>query len=96
MTRHEMVKKLVMHSVNVALQEPQCELLQTLFEKGFAGYSNMPRKRLEKEMRLCGLASFHDLTDEPDFAESNADAEQELMVLLSGTVGREARNHYFD
>jgi len=96
MTKHEMVKQLVAHSVHMALHENQCDLLQTLFDKGFMGFGNMPRERLETEMRLRGILSFQEPEEDFDLDEAFAANETEVRTLLCGAAGPQSWNHYFD
>jgi hypothetical protein len=96
MTKHEMVRKLVTHSVDIALHENQCDLLQTLFEKGFTGFNNMPRERLETEMRLRGIISFQEPDEEFDSDDAFASSEADVRTLLAGAACAHSWNHYFD
>jgi hypothetical protein len=63
MTKEEMIRKLVAHSVSTALAEPKHYWLSDLFEKGFTGYRNLSRGQLKAELQMRGLADEED--DEP-------------------------------
>lgn len=77
MTKQEMVKKLVEHSVAAALREPDGIWLREIFERGTAGFANLPRAALRLEMELRGLLEFR----EPEALD---DGHDDLSALLDG------------
>lgn len=89
MNKQEMVRRLVADSVNTALRETQCGLLQTMFEKGFMGYSNMPTERLKKEMSLRGLDIYPEEHEDDDY-------EDATLVVLSSFQSARPEIHYSD
>lgn len=89
MNKHEMVRRLVADSVNTALEETQCGLLQTMFEKGFMGFSNMPAERLRKEMSLRGLDTRNEEHEDDDY-------EDATLLVLSSFASARSESHYFD
>jgi len=53
--KEEMIKTLVAYSVKAALSESKPYWLSELFENGFAGYRNMSRTQLARELQMRGL-----------------------------------------
>lgn len=80
MSREEMIRRLVAHSVRTALEEPQSEWLNELFEKGFAGYRSFSNSKLRRELELRGLDAAEEMyaDDEPEDP-----AVDELTVSIS-------------
>jgi hypothetical protein len=56
MSKDEMIRKLVSHSVKTALSESKHYWLSDLFEKGFGGYRSMSRGQLLAELQMRGLS----------------------------------------
>ena len=64
MSKDEMIRKLVQHSVKTALTESKHYWLCDLFEKGFTGYRNLSRGQLMRELQMRGLEKTDDAFDE--------------------------------
>lgn len=67
MSKDEMIRKLVAHSVKTALSETKPYWLSELFEKGFAGYRNLSRGQLIAELQMRGLSDEPDEDDDDSF-----------------------------
>ena len=66
MSKDEMIRKLVQHSVKTAVSEAKHYWLADLFENGFAGYRKLSRSQLERELQMRGLAKAEAAIDEDD------------------------------
>jgi hypothetical protein len=93
MTKDDMVHKLVSHSVQSALAESKRYWLSDLFERGFAGYSNLSTDELRRELQLRGLASLEeglaaaddelgDIGDDLDEFDAEAEWDEEIECGL--------------
>jgi hypothetical protein len=87
MTKEDMVHKLVSHSVQSALAESKRYWLSDLFERGFAGYSNLSTEQLRRELQLRGLEPgdddlAHEFADtaDADFDAFDDDAEWDEQI----------------
>jgi hypothetical protein len=87
MTKEDMIHKLVSHSVQSALAESKRYWLSDLFERGFAGYSNLSTEQLRRELQMRGLAAADadDLEDELgdiDGFDDDAEWDEEIECGL--------------
>lgn len=86
MNREETIKALVAHSVKIAVSESRHYWLSELFEKGFAGYRNLSRAQLERELQMRGLEQPDDPWEAPDpdeeFDEDCDYDEQDISLAL--------------
>ena len=77
MTKEDMVHKLVSHSVQSALAESKRIWLSDLFERGFAGYSNLSTEQLRRELQMRGLEAGDDAAEDEDLIELLDDDDAE-------------------
>ncbi len=77
MTREEMIKALVAHSVKTAVSEAKHYWLSELFEKGFTGYRNLSRAQLVQELQMRGLEDPDDPWEAPEPDDEDADVDVE-------------------
>ena len=74
-SRKEMIRQLVDHSVATVLAESSQFWMREIFENGFAGYRLLSDQQLRMEMQLRGL----DIAAEP----ADEDGEDEFMYNLA-------------
>jgi hypothetical protein len=74
LTKDEMVRRLVAHSVKTALAESKPYWLNELFERGFAGYRNLSRGQLVAELQMRGLGD----DESGDSADDAFDADDDF------------------
>jgi len=86
MSREEMIRTLVAHSVRTALEEPQSDWLYELFEKGFAGYRSFSNSKLRRELELRGLDGVEDVCDPED------ELEEPIVEELADSIPAFARD----
>lgn len=76
-SRAEMIKKLVDHSIAIAIAESPKYWMKDVFEKGFIGYSKLSTQQLRLEMQLHGL---DESADTADGADDDDQYESSLML----------------
>lgn len=78
MNKEEMVRTLVAYSVKTALSESKHYWLSDLFEKGFAGYRNLSRGQLVRELQMRGLETTNESAMEEleDFDDIELDLDR--------------------
>ena len=81
MRQQQMIRELVNHSVDAALQDATRESLRSIFERGFVGFHNMPKGKLIQELQFRGILQYE---DEEEALEFDHGEDPELMVMLSG------------
>ncbi len=75
MTREDMIKALVAHSVKTAVSEAKHYWLSELFEKGFTGYRNLSRAQLVQELQMRGLEQPDDPWEAPEPDDEDLDID---------------------
>jgi hypothetical protein len=90
MSRDEMIRRLVQHSVKTAVAESAHYWLSDVFEKGFAGYRNLSRTQLTQELQLRGLdKTADDFDDDDDLDDLDVDLDYvEAPLDLPVRAGR--------
>ena len=95
MNKQEMVDRLVTHSLQALSEDRDGAGPRELDRRKFTGFANMPERRLRRELEFRGLIEI----DEPERIDDELDGDlpdEQLMLLVSGSVGLRVDNHLFD